>query len=375
MKKKLILPVIALLIGALACNLPGGAATPEPDGPDAAFTIAAQTVEAELTLVALAQPTTPAPPDEPTNTPEPTQTLTPLVSSTPTPIPCNMASFVSDVTIPDGTSIMTGATFTKTWRLRNTGSCTWNTSYSLVFDRGEKMSGPDAQPLAGSVAPGQTADISVSLTAPNTPGDYRGHWRLRDGSGVLFGLSTGSFWVDIKAVAPTATTEVVLPPAVAAVNLSPMAGESGTVYEPDAGAGIANTILAGDTGANHLARGFMSFNISSLAGKTIVEASLNLSGCNTVRSPFANLSGIWVGEVQYTTPLSQAAYSVGGSGIQLLNAVPGSPIDVTSRVQTRVNESRSRFQIRLHPAGSSNGDNLADYMTCGAPVLSITYNP
>jgi hypothetical protein len=375
MKKKLILTAIALLISAMACNLPGGAATPEPGGPDAAFTIAAQTVEAELTLVALAQPTTPAPPDEPTETPQPTETLTPISSSTPTPIPCNMASFVSDVTIPDGSSIVTGATFTKTWRLRNTGSCTWNTSYSLVFDRGEKMSGPDAQPLAGSVAPGQTVDISVSLTAPNAPGNYRGHWRLRDGSGVLFGLSTGSFWVDIKAVAPTATTEVVLPPAVAVVNLSPMAGESGTVYEPAAGAGVANTILAGDTGANHLARGYMSFNISSLAGKTIVEASLNLSGCSVVRNPFANLSGIWVGEVQYTTPLSQTAYSVSGTGIQLLNAVPANPIDMTARVQTRVNESRSRFQIRLHPAGPSNGDNLADYMTCGAPVLNITYNP
>ncbi|MFO7585032.1 MAG: NBR1-Ig-like domain-containing protein [Anaerolineales bacterium] len=376
MKKRLVVSAIALLISALACNLPGGATTPEPDGPDAAFTIAAQTVEAELTLVALAQPTTPAPPDEPTSTPEPTQTLTPLVSSTPTPIPCNMASFVSDVTIPDGTNIVTGAGFTKTWRLRNTGSCTWNTSYSLVYDRGEKMSGPDSQPLAGSVAPGQTVDISVSLTAPGTPGDYRGHWRLRDGSGVLFGLSTGSFWVDIKAVAPTATTEVVLPPAVAAVNLSPMAGESGTVYAPAAGAGVANTILAGDTSANHLARGYMSFDISALAGKTIVEASLNLSGCSVVRNPFANLSGIWVGEVQYTTPLSQTAYSIGGTGIQLLNAIPASPIDVTSRVQTRVNESRSRFQIRLHPASAnSNNDNLADYMTCGAPVLSITYNP
>jgi hypothetical protein len=380
MKKKLILPVIALLISALACNLPGStpaAGTETEPGPDAAFTIAAQTVEAELTLVALAQPTTPAPPDAPTSTPEPTQTLAPLVSPTLTSIPCNMASFVSDVTIPDGTNIVTGTTFTKTWRLRNTGSCTWNTSYSLVFDRGEKMSGPDVQPLAGSVAPGQTADISVSLTAPGTAGEYRGYWRLRDGSGVLFGLSTGSFWVDIKAVppSPTATIGVVLPPAVAAVNLSPMAGESGTVYEPAAGQGIPATILAGDTGSNHIARGYMSFDISALSGKNIVEAKLNLSGCSVARDPFANLSGIWVGEVQYTTPLSQAAYGISGTGIQLLNSVPGSALDVTSRVQTRVNESRSRFQIRLHPAGSSNGDNLADYMTCGAPVLSITYNP
>jgi hypothetical protein len=383
MNKKLIVPILALLISALACNLPGGApaATPTSEaGPDAAFTMAAQTVEAELTQIALAQPTatTPAPPELPSSTPEPTQTLTPVSSPTITPIPCNLASFVADVTIPDGSNLVTGSSFTKTWRLKNTGSCTWNSSYALVFDRGEKMSGPDAQPLSGNVAPGQTVDISANLTAPGTPGNYRGHWRLRDGSGVLFGLSTGSFWVDIKAVAPsptpTATTGVVLPPPVAAVSLSPMAGESGTVYEPAAGQGIPATILAGDTGGNHLARGYMSFDISALAGKTIVEASLNLSSCSALRNPFANLGGIWVGEVQYALPLSQSAYNIGGTGIQLLNAIPGSPLNMTARVQTRANESANRFQIRLHPAGPSNGDNLADYMTC-TPVLNITYNP
>jgi hypothetical protein len=381
MKKRFYLSVIALLIGAMACNLPG-AATPTPDsGPDAAFTFAAQTVEAELTRVALAQPTTPVPAVTETATPQPTATAsrTPALSPTPTPIPCNAVSFVQDVTIPDGASIVTGAAFTKTWRLRNTGSCTWNTSYSLVFDRGDKMSGPDAQPLLGSVAPGATADISVSLTAPASAGNYRGYWRLRDGAGVLFGLSTGSFWVDIKAVAPSPTVTSTLPPAIAALALSPATGENGTVYEPAAAQGIPTaTILAGDTGSNYLARGYMSFDISTLSGKTIVSATLTLSSCSTVNNPFANLAGIWVAEVQYSLPLSQSAYSLSSSGIQLLNAFPASPIDVTSRVQTRANESQNRFQIRLHPAaGSSNGDGQADYISCGVgnPQLNITYQP
>jgi hypothetical protein len=376
MSKRLYLSLLVLLISALACNLPGGAGTPAPDaGPDAVFTIAAQTVEAELTRSALAQPTTPVPEETATFTPEPTATasLTPVVSPTPTPIPCNAVSFVQDVTIPDGTSIVTGGTFTKTWRLRNTGSCTWNSSYALVFDRGEKMSGPDAQPLSGSVAPGATVDVSVSLTAPASAGNYRGYWRLRDGGGVLFGLSTGSFWVDIKAVAPTSVP--TLPPAIAFVSLPAITSESGTVYEPAAGQGIPSTILAGDTGSNHLARGYMSFDISSLAGATITNATLDLSGCSVVRNPFSNLAGIWVGEVQYSLPLSQSAYNISGTGIQLLNSAPASPISITARVQTRVNASSSRFQIRLHPAGPSNGDNLADYISCGAPTLNITYQP
>ena len=47
------------------------------------------------------------------------------------------AQFVADVTVPDGTRYDPGATFTKTWRLKNIGTCTWTTSYTLVFDSGD----------------------------------------------------------------------------------------------------------------------------------------------------------------------------------------------------------------------------------------------
>src|SRR5512143_3278895 len=40
---------------------------------------------------------------------------------------CDWAQFVADVTVPDGTSYAPGTTFTKTWRLKNIGSCTWTT--------------------------------------------------------------------------------------------------------------------------------------------------------------------------------------------------------------------------------------------------------
>lgn len=35
----------------------------------------------------------------------------------------NSASFVADVTIPDNTNVAGGTTFTKTWRVSNTGTC------------------------------------------------------------------------------------------------------------------------------------------------------------------------------------------------------------------------------------------------------------
>ena len=83
---------------------------------------------------------------------------------------CDWAQFITDVTVPDGTPFSAGATFTKTWRLKNIGSCTWTTSYALVFDTGSIMGGPASVNLPNNVAPGQTVDISINLTAPGSAG-------------------------------------------------------------------------------------------------------------------------------------------------------------------------------------------------------------
>ncbi|NWG05836.1 MAG: hypothetical protein HXY35_04010 [Chloroflexi bacterium] len=121
---------------------------------------------------------------------------------------CDWAQFVADVTVPDGTNFSAGATFAKTWRLKNIGSCTWTTGYSLVFSSGEKMGGPDSVPLPSSVAPGQTVDVTVNLTAPSTPGSYRGFWQLKNAAGALFGIGTTAakpFWVSINVLRPFVT--------------------------------------------------------------------------------------------------------------------------------------------------------------------------
>ncbi len=117
------------------------------------------------------------------------------------PAACDRAQFVADVTVPDGTTYAPGTAFTKTWRIKNIGTCTWSTSYSMVFDSGDKMSGPDSVPMPQTVVPGQTVDVSVSLTAPATGGTYRGYWKFQNANGVRFGIGTGgtqAWWVDIR---------------------------------------------------------------------------------------------------------------------------------------------------------------------------------
>ena len=205
--------VLLMALPLLACNLPLlGGITEEQVATFAAGTVAA------VNATRAAEPTTPAPP-APTAIP----TVT-AIPETATPIPptptigsagcTDIATFVSDVTYPDNTLVAAGTGFVKTWRLRNTGTCTWTSSYALVFDHGDKMGGPDAVALAGAVSPGSTVDLSVNLTAPTGPGTYQGYWKLRNNAGVLFGLGgSGAFFVKIIVPGtPTPTSTFLLIP-------------------------------------------------------------------------------------------------------------------------------------------------------------------
>jgi ABC-type amino acid transport substrate-binding protein len=121
-----------------------------------------------------------------------------VVTPAPPQIPCDSMSFVADVTVPDGTYMNPGQNFTKTWRIRNTGSCTWNSSYKFVFVQGSSMGG-QPQPVNGTVAPNQNYDMSVPMQAPTTPGTYAGWWQMVNGQGTPFGTRV---WVEIVVPAP-----------------------------------------------------------------------------------------------------------------------------------------------------------------------------
>ena len=166
-------------------------------------------VVAELRVPAADQTPAPTPTATPTLTPtQPVATPGPVQPQpSPTPRCVDQASFVRDVTIPDNTYLSPGQSFVKTWRLRNSGTCTWTTDYSLVFVDGHSMGAPVSVPLRGPVAPGSTVDLSVTLTAPAGNGIYEGKWQLRNAGGSRFGSGSnaaGPFWVRI-VVGPTPT--------------------------------------------------------------------------------------------------------------------------------------------------------------------------
>jgi uncharacterized protein (DUF2141 family) len=119
-------------------------------------------------------------------------------------------AFVQDVNVPDDTLFAPGEEFEKTWQLRNIGTCPWTTDYSLIFAGGDDLGGPLSVPLESPVVTGQTVDITVPLTAPETLGTYRSDYLLADAAGNPFGvdgLADQVIWVQIVVAEPEATPE------------------------------------------------------------------------------------------------------------------------------------------------------------------------
>ena len=83
--------------------------------------------------------------------------------------------------------VSAGQTFVKTWRMRNTGTCTWAGAYSLDYHSGERMAAPSYQLLRSSVPPGAEVDVSVRLVAPEVAGMYSATWQLSDPAYRPFG--------------------------------------------------------------------------------------------------------------------------------------------------------------------------------------------
>ena len=143
-----------------------------------------------------------------------TSTATSESTSTPEPRPTNIpdctnsASFVTDVTIPDNSEMAGDTPFIKTWRVSNTGTCIWAFDYTVTSYAGESMSAPESVQLPLTY-PGETADISIPLKAPNSVGTHTGYFVVKNPAGLIMQINSDSrLWVviDVKStVAATAT--------------------------------------------------------------------------------------------------------------------------------------------------------------------------
>jgi hypothetical protein len=250
--KKLILTLIAAMLVISACVGADTSPTPTEISVEAIYTAGAATVFAGQTGTAGAQPTqtliptdTITPTGTITATPVPTRqifvpvqpvytaivtitgtpwTLTPSITPTFGAVGCNNSAFIQDVTIPNNTKLNAGETFTKTWRIKNTGTCAWTAGYKFYFIGGQ-LFGSDTRKIRSAVSVGGTIDISLNMVAPNSPGTYSSYWRMTDEAGQLFGTSfsvviivPGATFTPTSAVTATtapATATPVTPSATA----------------------------------------------------------------------------------------------------------------------------------------------------------------
>jgi hypothetical protein len=160
-------------------------------------------------------------------------TFTPVTTNTPVPdIPgpgdCTLnAIYVADITVPDGSELMPGIKFAKTWRVRNTGTCTWEAGTQLVFISGDELEGPTAVDVP-TVAPNAKTDISVDLKAPTEPGSYKSNWQLQAPDGTRFGNV-----IYIKFVIPAPVTDTPTPTKTPTPTNTPTAGPTEIPLPPD----------------------------------------------------------------------------------------------------------------------------------------------
>jgi uncharacterized protein YkwD len=153
--------------------------------------------------------------ETPVATETPVTVLPQFTATSETPRPTNdpnctnSASFVTDVTIPDNTAIAAGTPFIKTWRVANTGTCIWEPDYTLAYYSEDRMSAPSSVPLPVTYQ-GQTADISVNLTAPSATGTHRGNFVIKNPAGLIMKIDNDSrLWLVIAVTADLSSATAV----------------------------------------------------------------------------------------------------------------------------------------------------------------------
>ena len=150
----------------------------------------------------------------------------------------NDATYLSDVTVPDNTVIGPGQPFEKTWRIENTGSCSWAAGYELAFQAGSRMNAPTHSAVPRTAA-GEKADISITMYAPETAGTHTGAWQMVDAQGTPFGQRL-TVVIQVPDPSPPTPTPTPLPPprqfSARLVKWWPNCGSTGlkgTIVEPD----------------------------------------------------------------------------------------------------------------------------------------------
>jgi hypothetical protein len=173
--------LMALLVGAC------GTADSDAVATAVAATVAAQSTQ-QAAFTPTVQPTTlTSTPTGVTRTPTATK-LPPTLPARSTSNSCLVANLTSEAGPVDGEIMKPGTQFTKTWQITNNSTCSWDTSYRIVFWSGDLMGGATYYNFPQYAAPGSTVPVSLVLTAPSSDGTFKSEWMLQAPDGTSFGV-------------------------------------------------------------------------------------------------------------------------------------------------------------------------------------------
>lgn len=187
-----------LILSTLVVTSCGGAeAESDAIATAVAMTVAAQeTQRAQATVTPVPTASSPQGEAGPMSIPEvtPTGQTAPTFSPPTAPPPvgsgnsCQVLANLIWEDVPDGTIMQPGETFWKTWRLKNNGTCTWNSAYKIVYWSGDLMGGLLEYQFPEVVGPGEEVDIKILLKAPSSNGNFSSFWKLQSEWGSQFGV-------------------------------------------------------------------------------------------------------------------------------------------------------------------------------------------
>jgi len=290
--------------------------------------------------------------ETPTPTATPTATPTSPPAATPTPIP------------PTATPIPPTATPTETPTPEPTDTPTPTATPGppviefFTASPGTITAGESTTLSWGLVSNATHVEIDQGIGEVGTPG-----------STVVSPSSTTIYTMTAVGLGGTTTASIAVT-VEHTVTVNTVASETGQVI---VSGGSGPSLYVGDTNANVGSRGFMSFDISGLAGKTVTEAKLVFPAPDIDGDPFAHLNGLWIGKTSYTWPPPYAPPATAMTDTQY--SMPAEII-ITSFVAPEVSGGAPRFQVTLHFNGNTDGDGQSDriwWPPGGHPTLTITY--
>jgi len=288
------------------------------------------------------------------------------------PMTCrNDAELVVDGAGPAQLQVAPDTVLLTNWRIRNTGTCTWDPSYRLAFLGGERLSGPRALFLRETVAPGGEVELLVKVIAPAAAGDYQGKWRMFGPDGVPFGAEA-TIDIVVPFDEPTALTpdQIVAKIAVGS-NPSRVALGEGAAWVTNESAGtvsridldtnqVVATVPVGNL-PRHIAAGYGAVWVGNLGDGTVsrIDPSTNRVSATIPLDPSPQPF------------VAQPTGLVAGAGaVWVPSAVVGAESGTVFRIDPDTNQILASIKVERWPAQVVTTDDAVWVTHTVPPVLS-----